>query len=181
MEFNVNCSSVLRMSISRIFPVLLIITTLVSSCKNSLDRYGEDFHSFMRYDEGLFRGANIGDNQEKVRSNEGLAPSSFDENTLTFAGGINAHAKYTVNYGFEEDKLFEISAEVKTDSVGNSTGLNQAFVQYYTNQFGAPVSDRGFLVWTIPMNNEIVQIEMSDEGEAEETGIWTLNIYKKNP
>jgi hypothetical protein len=181
MEFNVNCTSVLPMSISKIFPVLLLVTAFASSCKNSLDRYGEDFHSFMRYDEGLFRGANIGDNQEKVRSNEGLAPSTFDENTLTFTGGINAHARYTVNYGFEEDKLFEISTEVKTDSTGNSANLNRAFVQYYTNQFGTPASDRGFLVWTIPMNNEIVQIEMSDEGEAEETGIWSLYIYKKNP
>jgi hypothetical protein len=169
------------MSISRIFPLLLVVTALAASCKNSLDRYGEEFHSLMRYDEGLFRGANIGDSQIKVRDNEGLAPSTFSENTLTFEGGINAHAKYIVNYGFEEDRLFEISTEVKTDSSGNSASLNQAFVQYYTNQFGAPVSDRGFLVWSIPMNNEIVQIEMSDEGEAEETGIWTLNIYKKNP
>lgn len=158
--------------------LLLIVT--VSACKRNLEKYGEDFASLMKNDDGLFRGVNIGDTQDQVQQTERDAPASFTDNVLTYEGQINETSDYAIRYGFENGSLYEIIVDATFEETDQGVKVIKGFKEYFTEHYGVFILGNGFCVWDVKTNVANVHIELVDDSEYDSFGQFSLNFHKQN-
>lgn len=165
------------------YPILcsgLLLLLLAGACKRNLEKYGEDFATLMKNDDGIFRGCNIGDSPDQVQQAEGSAPSSFTDNVLLYEGRINERSDYSIRYGFENSVLFEILVEGSFEESTEGIALLNGFKEYFNARYGMFEKGNGFLVWKAKTPRAEVQIELVEESEFTELGQFSLNFYKQN-
>jgi hypothetical protein len=158
----------------------LLLLLSVGACKRSLEKYGEDFASIMKNDDGLFRGVNIGDTQDQVQQTERAAPASFTENVLTYEGQINETSEYAIRYGFENGSLFEIIVDATFEDTDDGVKVIKGFKEFFTERYGMFKLGSGFCVWDVKTNVADVHIELVDDGEYASFGQFSLNFHKQN-
>ncbi len=161
--------------------ILPVVLLLLWSCKGSLEKYGEDFANLMRSNHGLFRDCELGDSPDRVRQNEGTAPSSFTESSLSYEGRLNENADYLIQYGFENERLYEILVEVNFQNPAEGQALLNGFKSFFNQKYGTSTPGNGFLVWSTISGNTRARIEMVDESQLSDFGQFSLSIYKENP
>lgn len=161
----------------------IVLLLVVSSCKGRLEKHGELFADMMKNEDGLFRGVNIGDDPDQVQRAEGIAPSDFNQNVYSYDGTIGESGSYTIRYGFENGKVYEILVSATFDE--NTEGLNMlnGFRDYYNEVYGLYEKEGGYLVWKTKSNsgNPDVMIEMVDESEFSDFGQFSLSMYHQLP
>ena len=161
---------------------IFALAIFMSSCNGRLEKHGELFAAFMKNDDGVFRGVNIGDNMDQVENAEGSAPSDESNNSMrSYEGSIGESGSYVVRYGFESGKVFEILVESSFDE--NKEGLKMilGFRDFFNEKYGAFDKDAGYLVWKTKstINSPNCVIEMVDESEFADFGQFSLSIYRE--
>jgi hypothetical protein len=159
-------------------PLLLL---LIWSCKGNLEKYGEDFATLMRSPHGLFRDCELGDSPDRVRQNEGTAPAASSDNSLSYEGRLNETADYLIQYGFENQKLYEILVEVNFQNPAEGTTLLKGCRDFFNARYGNYSSGNGYMVWAAHSGGAKARIEMVDENQLSDFGQFSLNFYKENP
>ncbi len=159
--------------------VLLFVIVSISACKGRLEKHGEAFAELIKNDEGVFRGLNIGDSQDKVQEAEGIAPSESGDKLLSYEGKTGETGNYNIKYGFESDKLYEILVEAEFDKLEEGQKMLVGFREYFNEKYGPYEKEGGYLVWNIANagSNQPVTIEMVDESEFADFKQWSLSIY----
>jgi len=168
------------------FRTLFFIVSLVlifSGCRGKIYTYGESFAELMKNDDGLFRGVNIGDSPEEIQQSEGSGPAESSDDLITYNGPIGDLGTYTIRYGFENGRLFEILVDATFDERQEGQKMLLGFRDYFNDTFGPFQKESGFLVWrTKPgAKNQDVRIEMVDESEFADFGNWSLSMYHQIP
>lgn len=163
------------MRIARFISLLL----LISSCSNGLEPYGATFSGLMKNENGLFRGLQPGDTRDFVRRSESFDPFINEPKQLSYEIPLADDGFMVVNYGFENDTLYEISMELYVEKMETATKIIRNFIKYYDKKFGSHAVEGGFCVWKTehPVRKTMMTIEMSEESEFETMGNWSFIIY----
>ena len=168
---------------SKIFPICFFVLIAFSACQSRITKYGEEFSQLMMEDDGVFRGINIGDTKDQVMQTEVKSPSQSTESQLIYEGLIGENDEYTIKYGFENNRLFEILVEVSFSETADGQKMLNGFRAYFDEKYGPFNKEGGYLVWKTPDGpvNKDVTIEMTDESEFQDFKNWTLSIYHQAP
>lgn len=161
---------------------IFALAIFMSSCNGRLEKHGELFAEFMKNDDGVFRGVNIGDNMNQVENAEGSAPSDdSNNNLLSYEGSIGESGTYVIRYGFENGKVYEILVESSFDENKEGLKLISGFRDFFNEKYGAFDKDAGYLVWKTKsnINSPNSVIEMVDESEFADFGQFSLSIYRE--
>ena len=162
------------------FSVFVLAIFLVS-CSGQLEKHGELFAEFMKNEDGIFRGVNIGDSVDQVESAEGTAPIESSKNMHSYEGSIGESGSYVVRYGFESGKVYEILVECSFDENQEGVKMLNGFRDFFNEKYGAYEKDAGYLVWKTKSSGNIpvCVIEMVDESEFADFGQFSLSIYRE--
>lgn len=174
------CFQSIRMSAFRFSIFALAI--FMSSCSGQLEKHGELFAEFMKNDDGVFRGVNIGDNMNQVENTEGSAPSDESNNSMrSYEGSIGESGSYVVRYGFENGKVYEILVESSFDENKEGLLLITGFRGFFNEKYGDFEKEAGYLVWKTKSaeHSPNCVIEMVDENEFADFGQFSLSIYRE--
>lgn len=160
---------------------VFVLTVFLVSCSGQLDKHGELFAEFMKNEDGVFRGVNIGDSVNQVESEEGTAPIESSKNLHSYEGTIGESGNYAVRYGFENGKVFEILVECSFDENQEGVKLLNGFRDFFIEKYGAFDKDAGYLVWKTKSSADtpVCIIEMIDESEFADFGQFSLSIYRE--
>ncbi|MBX7201815.1 MAG: hypothetical protein IT240_05235 [Bacteroidia bacterium] len=157
-----------------------LLFLLCIACKNRLERHGELFAEVMKTPGGLFRGLNLGDSPDVVQQEETGTPTEQNENSITYEMSIGGTGTCKITYNFENNGLYEILVEAGFEKSRDGLDLLAGFREYFNEKYGPYTEERGSLVWEIkskgPENGII--LEMTDESEFSDFGLWSLAIYK---
>lgn len=158
-----------------LFSLILVLT---SSCSDNLSKHGDLFTQFMLTEEGLFRGLELGYSYDKVGQIEETAPEKSDSDFMLFTGAIGKSGVYSIRYGFEEGKLFEILVDAEFSDIQEGLELLNGFRDYFNERYGLYIKDGGYLVWKgNSKDNPDSVIEMTDESEFSDFGQLFLSFY----
>jgi hypothetical protein len=174
------CFQSIRMSAFRFSIFALAI--FMSSCSGRLEKHGELFAEFMKNDDGVFRGVNIGDKMNQVENAEGTAPNDESNNNLSsYEGSIGESGTYVVRYGFENGKVYEILVESSFDENKEGLKMISGFRDFFNEKYGAFEKEAGYLVWKTKSaeHSPNCVIEMVDESEFADFGQFSLSIYRE--
>lgn len=164
------------MRFSALFFIFFLVLT--SSCSDNLSKYGDLFAQFMLTEEGLFRGLELGYSYDKVSQIEEIAPEKSDSDFMLFSGVIGKSGVYSIRYGFEEAKLFEILVDAEFSDIEEGLKLLKGFRDYFNDRYGLYIKDGGYLVWKgNSKDNPDSVIEMTDESEFSDFGQLFLSFY----
>jgi hypothetical protein len=152
---------------------------LVSSCFSKLEGYGAVFSSFMKNDNGQFRGISIGDSRSYITKMEADVPEEIGSKELLYNVNVSDVAFCEIRYVFESNNLYEIKAEFTTDNLQDGLKLQKSFTQYYDETYNANRQEGGFLVWQTAgkTKDSQITIEMTDESSFAEMGSFLITIY----
>ncbi len=158
--------------------ILLFFLVFAASCSSNLSKHGDLFSQFMMTEEGLFRGVELGYSYEKVSQIEKTAPEQSDKDFMLYSGSIGKSGIYSIRYGFEEEKLFEILVDAEFSDVNEGLKLLTGFRDYFNERYGLYIKDGGYLVWKgNSKDNPDSVIEMTDESEFSDFGQLFLSFY----
>lgn len=147
----------------------LVVTILIvfSSCNNSetnLTKYGPVFNAVVVSDQGVFRGFNIGDSQEIIKTKETKKPIEEDKNYLYYEYSFDSTCVYNITYNFDEFGLKEIQSEIYLNDTSNIESVMKNFKLYFDDHYGASEYQMGFNVWSVKSDKfDEVKITISDE------------------
>ena len=174
------CFQSIRMSAFRFSFFALAI--FMSSCSGRLEKHGELFAEFMKNEDGVFRGVNIGDNMNQVENAEGSSPSDESNNSMrSYEGSIGESGSYVVRYGFENGKVYEILVESSFDENKEGLKMISGFRDFFNEKYGTFEKEAGYLVWKTKSaeHSPNCVIEMVDESEFADFGQFSLSIYRE--
>ena len=174
------CFLSIRMSAFRFS--IYALAFFMSSCSGQLEKHGELFAEFMKNDDGVFRGVNIGDDMTQVENAEGTAPSDDSNTNLrSYEGSIGESGTYVVRYGFENEKVFEILVESSFDENKEGLKMISGFRDFFNEKYGDFEKEAGYLVWKTKSTEHSPNcvIEMVDESEFADFGQFSLSIYRE--
>lgn len=174
------CFLSIRMSAFRFS--IYALAFFMSSCSGQLEKHGELFAEFMKNDDGVFRGVNIGDDMTQVENAEGTAPSDDSNTNLrSYDGSIGESGSYVVRYGFENGKVFEILVESSFDENKEGLKMISGFRGFFNEKYGDFEKEAGYLVWKTKSTEHSPNcvIEMVDESEFADFGQFSLSIYRE--
>jgi hypothetical protein len=163
----------------RLMPVFVLLV-LVGSCKNRLEKHGELFSDLMKSPDGLFRGIHMGDSPDLVQQTETGSITSIDSTAISYEVHVGGSGTCTITYGFENQGVYEIITEATFEHTKDGLDLLTGFREYFNELYGPYEKERGNLVWKVkgkgPDSGTI--LEMTDESEFTDFGLWSLSIYK---
>ena len=174
------CFLSIRMSAFRFS--IYALAFFMSSCSGQLEKHGELFAEFMKNDDGVFRGVNIGDDMTQVENAEGTATSDDSNTNLrSYDGSIGESGTYVVRYGFENGKVFEILVESSFDENKEGLKMISGFRDFFNEKYGDFEKEAGYLVWKTKSTEHSPNcvIEMVDESEFADFGQFSLSIYRE--
>ncbi len=168
-----------------LFLPLLFIISSCSDSKSKLKEYGPVFQSVVLSDEGVFRGFNLGDNQEKVQKNETGKPVEEDKGYLYYEYKLDTVGSFNVTYNFDDKGLNEIQSDIFINKADQSEAIFNKFKTYFDQHYGASESQMGFNVWSVKSEKyDEIKISISDESADFTTdqapGKISLWIYPNN-
>jgi len=151
-----------------------------TACKNHLEKHGELFTELMKSPDGVFRGVHLGDSQDAVQQAETLTPVETSPDALTYETNLGNSGDCKIIYGFENGKLFEIQVESNFENPNEGLQMLQGFRDYFNEQYGPYEKERGNLVWKMKSPGPDMGgiLEMTDETEFGDFGMWSLSIYR---
>ena len=161
---------------------IFALAIFMSSCNGRLEKHGELFAEFMKNDDGVFRGVNIGDNMNQVENAEGSSPNDESNNSMrSYEGSIGESGTYVVRYGFENGKVFEILVESSFDENKEGLKMISGFRDFFNEKYGDSENEAGYLVWKTKSAEHSPKcvIEMVDENEFADFGQFSLSIYRE--
>ena len=135
--------------------------------------------------EGVFRGANLGDSVDEVLKKETTKPIETDSGYLYYEFPLlDSIGSYNVTYNFDEKGLFEIQSTVFIiNNPAETENVFNRFKAYFDKTYGASQSEMGFYIWSVKSEKfGSVKINLSDESSdftiANSPGKLSLWIYK---
>lgn len=169
------------------FLIFLFVITLVS-CSQEQPKPA-DINTIpeivMGGHEGVFRGANLGDNLDAVLKKETTKPIETDSGYLYYEFPLfDSIGSYNVTYNFDEKGLFEIQSTVFIiNNPAETENVFNRFKAYFDKTYGASESEMGFNVWSVKSEKfGNVKINLSDESSdftiANSPGKLSIWIYK---
>jgi hypothetical protein len=160
---------------------IFVLAIFLVSCAGQLEKHGELFAEFMKNEDGVFRGVNIGDSVDQVESAEGTAPLESSKNLHSYEGTIGESGNYVVRYGFENGKVYEILVESSFDENKEGLKMISGFRDFFNEKYGDFEKEAGYLVWKTKSTEHSPNcvIEMVDESEFADFGQFSLSIYRE--
>ena len=161
---------------------IFALAFFMSSCSGQLEKHGELFSEFMKNDDGVFRGVNIGDNLNQVENAEESAPNEDSNSNLSsYEGSIGESGTYVIRYGFENGTVYEILVEASFDENKEGIKLIEGFRDFFNEKYGTFEKEAGYLVWKTKSdaNSPKCVIEMVEESEFADFGQFSLSIYRE--
>jgi hypothetical protein len=160
---------------------IFVLAIFLVSCNGQLEKHGELFAEFMKNEDGVFRGVNIGDSVDQVESAEGTAPLESSKNLHSYEGTIGESGNYVVRYGFENGKVYEILVESSFDENKEGLKMISGFRDFFIEKYGDFEKEAGYLVWKTKSTEHSPNcvIEMVDESEFADFGQFSLSIYRE--
>jgi hypothetical protein len=160
---------------------IFVLAIFLVSCTGQLEKHGELFAEFMKNEDGVFRGVNIGDSVDQVESAEGTAPLESSKNLHSYEGTIGESGNYVVRYGFENGKVYEILVESSFDENKEGLKMISGFRDFFNEKYGDFEKEAGYLVWKTKSTEHSPNcvIEMVDESEFADFGQFSLSIYRE--
>jgi hypothetical protein len=160
---------------------IFVLAIFLVSCTGQLEKHGELFAEFMKNEDGVFRGVNIGDSVDQVESAEGTAPLESSKNLHSYEGTIGESGNYVVRYGFENGTVYEILVESSFDENKEGLKMISGFRDFFNEKYGDFEKEAGYLVWKTKSTEHSPNcvIEMVDESEFADFGQFSLSIYRE--
>ena len=161
---------------------IFTLAIFLSSCSGQLEKHGELFSEFMKNDDGVFRGVNIGDNMNQVESAEETAPNEdSNSNFYSYEGFIGESGTYVIRYGIENEVVYDIIVEASFDERKEGLQLIEGFRDFFNEKYGNFEKKSGYLVWKTKsdINSPKCVIEMVEESQFADFGQFSLSIYRE--
>ena len=148
--------------------ILLILLIGISSCTTSrskLAEYGPEFETIMITDVAAFRGFNLGDKLDSVKSTETAKLTETDDNYLYYESKIDdTTGTYNISYTFDEMGLNEIQSNIFINNIDRTDAVFDHFKNYFDKHYGPGETHGGYNVWTIRSEKyDVIRINLSDE------------------
>jgi len=149
----------------------ILIFFVISSCKqdkSSLAKYGSVFENVVRFDQGVFRGFNLGDSITTIATKELSKPFEEDINYLNYEYKIDSTTTFDVRYTFDERGLNEIESDI---FINNNLSLAEEtfnnFKKYFDEHYGKSETEGGYNVWSVKSEKYgDIMIDLSSEFPA---------------
>lgn len=144
--------------------IAVMLTAACTETKSPLAKYGPELEGVMRYEQGTFRGFDLGVAMDTVLAKEQGPGMDADEGYLYYEFKLNDSNSYNISYTFDEIGLSEIQSDVYIKDPKNTEKVMNSFKSYFDDHFGQSENHQGFLVWTVKSGNYgDVRINLSDE------------------
>lgn len=178
------------MRILRLFSLLVFILALVS-CQSEpplpeqkVETVGVD-SIFGISEDALFRGSNISDQPNQVRTKETAIPTTDSDSLIEYdytfqlkSGKTEMHVFYT----FDEFGLFEIQVDFYPESAEKAKDLLPQLEEHLTTRFGEPKENGLSKRWTtFSVSNNIIEVTLSNESTDAENAFISLNYLEPLP
>ncbi len=152
---------------------LLIACTavLLSACTdktvNPLSKYGTVLEKVIRYENGAFRGFNLGDKMDSVQAKEAAQPTEADVGYLYYEFNLEPAGTFNVTYNFDETGLNEMQSEIFVKNTAQTDSIFNAFKEYFDDHYGESELVKGYTIWSVKSENYgDVKITLIDESAS---------------
>ncbi|MES2140338.1 MAG: hypothetical protein V4511_11585 [Bacteroidota bacterium] len=132
--------------------LFLFLGFVVLSCnepKSALSEYGPVFEKVMISDTSVFRGFNLGDSLNFVRSKETNKPVEVDKEYLYYEYKLDSEGSFNIAYNFDEQGLNEIHSDIFINNADNADEVFDKFKTYFDGHFGTSQAQMGFTIWSV--------------------------------
>jgi hypothetical protein len=162
----------------KLIPALFILIVIACNNKKNASDYGSAFSKIIVSDDGLFRGAHMGEKPENIKARE--KANLIDEDGiyyLYYDESISETDFYNVAYYFDESGLYEIMFDANFEKQGESEELFNNFSNYYTDRFGQAKKEENYHIWkTSSGNSKNVEIALVNNSTDNGGGYLSLII-----
>lgn len=133
----------------------------------------------------LFRGSDISDLPEEIRSREQGNPTADSDSLIEYEYTFQLKSGVTkmhIYYTFDEFGLFEIQADLYPEKEEKARELMPKLEENLTARFGEPKESGLAKRWTtFSVSNNIIEITLSNEASDAESAFISLNYLEPLP
>lgn len=155
---------------------IFLIGLLLGSCKQEESPY---FKTILISENGHFRGISIGDNIDKVKTNENkIFLVDKMRGYLHYDYEIDMGNSYTVSYDFSKTNLlYEIETTVYLDDITDAPILFNTFHNHFSQKYGkGKVEEDNYTTWKTISKKTQNNIEIAMLNESISYGIISIKI-----
>jgi hypothetical protein len=145
--------------------VVLSVSAVLPSCEDQNSQEVNAELILKNAQEGDFRGVNIGDKPEDVRSTEDAETvySMPDELVYRIPPNSKDSTWYEISYNFNQQGLYDINLEIYPKDERGMDALKKNFVDHYIEKYGECTMQNGYCSWrAMTENGHIVSITLTD-------------------
>ena len=147
--------------------LIMVIVLTLSSCKRSHSNY---FETIIKDDQGILRGAEIGNNIDEVRSmeNSKFLVDNMPE-YLYYDYKLDKENSYTISYDFSQNNLYEIEVSVYLDKIEDANSLFAELSAHFCEHYGnGKMATDGYTSWRTKSvkNGNSVEIAMINDSQG---------------
>lgn len=165
---------------SKIKYIISISLLLVMiSCEKGNSAY---FDSILKSEEGVFRGIQIGNTIEEVKTteNQEFLVDNMAE-YLYYDYKLDMGNSYTISYDFSENKLYEIEVSIYFDVIDDANKIFDEFTAHFTEKYGAgKVATDGYTSWRTKSRLTGNGVEIAMINDSQEYGYISILISDLN-
>jgi len=152
---------------------------ILFSCTEGNSTY---FDSILKSEEGVFRGIEIGNTIEEVKSieNREFLIDNMSE-YLYYDYKMDMGNSYTISYDFSENSLYEVQVSIYFDVIDDANKIFDEFTAHFTKKYGTcKIAADGYTSWRTKSRLTGNGVEIAMINDSQEYGYISILISDLN-